>query len=254
MKGIQIFIDGDPYDAQEGMTILEVLKEHGFRIPTLCYHKSLRPIGACKLCAVEVKSKTGKTRVMLSCILKAKEDLEITTNSEPVLKAREKALQRLLTLAPQAKRLRQIAEEFAIATGPIPDGCVRCRLCIRVCSEVVGPGALKMEKRDGSSYVVPVEGLCIGCGTCANICPTGTIRMVDEEGIRTITIRDETIGIHPLIRCESCGRYFASQKFLTHVSEVTSPHVDLKEHHRYCPTCSKLFSDRAKASSRFRRI
>lgn len=236
------------------MTILEVLKQHGFRIPTLCYHKALRPIGACKLCAVEVRSKAGKPRVMLSCILKAKEGLAITTDSDLVLKAREKAMHRLLSLAPQAKSLRRIAEEFNIPTGPIPDGCVRCRLCIRVCTEIVGAGALKMEKRDEASYVVPIEGLCIGCGTCANMCPTGTIHLVDEEGIRTISIRNETIGIHSLIRCESCGRYFASQKFLAHVSEVTSPHVDIKEHHRYCPTCSKLFSDRAKASSRFKRI
>lgn len=254
MKKIHLNIDGNSYDAEEGMTVLEVLKQHGIKVPTLCYHKALRPIGACKLCAVEVTGKAGKPRAMLSCILKAKEGLDITTDSELVRKAREKAMHRLLSLAPQAKRLRQLANEFDIPTGPIPDGCVRCRLCIRVCKEVVHAGALKMEKRDGTSYVVPIEGLCIGCGTCANICPTGTIRLVDEEGIRTISIREETIGIHPLIRCESCGRYFASQKFLTHVSEVISPHVDRKEHHRYCPTCSKLFSDRTKASSRFKRI
>lgn len=254
MKNIAMFIDERSCEAEEGMTVLEVLKQHGIKVPTLCYHKALRPIGACKLCAVEVKSKAETPRVMLSCVLKAKEGLSITTDSELVRKAREKAMHRLLSLAPQAKRLRQIAEEFDIPTGPIPDGCVRCRLCIRVCKEVVHAGALKMEKRDGTSYVVPIEGLCIGCGTCANMCPTRTIHLVDEEGIRTISIREETIGIHPLIRCESCGRYFASQKFLAHVSEATSPHVDRKEHHRYCPTCAKLFSNRTKASSRFKRI
>ncbi len=254
LKKVHIVIDERPCEAEEGMTVMEVLKQNEIRVPTLCYHKALRPIGACKLCAVEVKSKAGKPRVMLSCILKAKQGLAISTDSELVKKAREKAMHRLLSLAPQAKRLRQIAEEFDIPTGPIPDGCVRCRLCIRVCKEVVGVGALKMEKRDGTSYVLPIEGLCIGCGTCANICPTGTIHLVDEEGIRTISIREETIGIHPLLRCEACGRYFASQKFLAHISEATLPHIDIKEHHRYCPTCSKLFSDRAKASSRFKRI
>ena len=254
MGRVHLTIDERPYEAEEGLSVLEVLRENGIRVSTLCYHKALRPIGACKLCAVEVASKVGKPRAMLSCILKATEGLTVTTDSELVKQAREKAMHRLLALAPQAKTLLRIAEEFGIPTGPIPDGCVRCRLCIRVCKEVVGPGALKMEKRDGTSYVTPTEGLCIGCGTCANICPTGTIHLVDEEGIRTITIRDETIGIHPLIRCESCGRYFASQKFLAHVTDATSPHVDLKEHHRYCPTCSKLFSDRTRSSSRFKRL
>ncbi len=254
MKNVKIHIDGKPCETVEGITVLEVLRTEGIRVPTICYHKALRPIGACKLCAVEVKGGAGKSRVLLSCILKVREGLEIYTKSELVKKARAQALQRLLARAPRAEILLKIARDFNIPTGPIPDGCLRCRLCVRVCKEVVGAGALKMEKRGEDSYVVPTEGLCIGCGTCANICPTHSIRLEDKDGVRTLSIREEIIGIHPLIRCEACGRYFASQKFLSHVSEAAGSHVDVKAHHCYCPTCAKLFSDRAKSSSRFKRI
>ena len=98
---------------------------------------------------------------------------------------------------------------------------------------------------------MPVDAIdtskCIGCGTCVNICPTDAIRMEDKDNVRTIFIRDDVIGRHPLERCEGCGALFATQRFLNHIHDRVTPHPDLKEHHRYCPTCSKLFSDRIKS-------
>ncbi len=248
-----IVINGSIFEAKEGMSVLQVARTAGISIPTLCYHEALKPIGACKLCAVEVKYPSGKPRVLLSCIVKAKDGLEINTESESVIKARTSAFRNLLTMAPQSKTIRALANQHGIDLGPPTDGCIRCRLCIRVCNEIVKAGALKMEKREGLRYVTPVEGNCIGCGTCANICPTDAIRMIDKDGIRTISIRDEVIGVHALRRCEACGKYFASQKFIEHVQKSTTQHTDVKEHHLYCPICAKLFSNRIKSSSRLRR-
>ena len=249
----RIIINGSPLDAQEGMSILQVARTAGISIPTLCYHDALKPIGACKLCAVEIKRGSGKPRVLLSCIVKAEAGLEVNTESEPVIKARTSAFKNLLSMAPQSRTIRTLADRHGIVLGPPTDGCVRCRLCISVCKEIVKAKALKMEKRGGLSYVVPVEGNCIGCATCVNICPTEAIRMADKDGIRTISIRDEVIGVHALHRCEACGKYFASEKFIEHVHKQTTRHTDVKEHHLHCPTCSKLFSNRIKSSSMLRR-
>ncbi len=247
---VTITIDGREYPAEAGMSVLEVARANGISIPTLCYHPSLRPSGACRLCAVEVPGRsTGRKITMLSCVLKVKEGMQINTRSEAVTRARTRAFRNLLQMAPQARRISDLAATYGIDPGPPPDGCIRCRLCIRVCKEIVGPEALKMEKRDSMNYVVPIEGRCIGCGTCANICPTDVIRVEDGENARTISIRSEIIGRHPLERCEGCGKLYATPKFLDHIHQRTSVHTDVKSHHHYCPTCAKLFSDRIKTFS-----
>ncbi len=244
---IRLTIDDKEYAVEEGTSVLEAARTHGIPIPTLCYHPALRPSGSCKLCAVELTGKSGRQTTMLSCILRAKDGMAIKTESELVTAARTKAFKNLLQMAPECHRIRELARRYGIDLGPPPDDCIRCRLCIRVCQEIVGAHALKMAKIDGKNFVVPIEGNCIGCGTCANICPTGAIRLSDQDQVRTISIRDEVIGKHPLERCEGCGRMFATPKFLEHVEKRAEPHPHTKEHHRYCPTCAKLLSDRIRS-------
>lgn len=246
---IEITLDDRKIAIEEGTTILQAARANGIDIPTLCFHPALKPSGSCKLCAVEVASASGRQMTMLSCVLKVRDGMEIRTSGEVVDKARQKAFRNLLQMAPESRRIRMLAEKYGVDLGPPPDGCIRCRLCIRVCKEVVGAEALQMEKRDGASYVTPIAGQCIGCGTCANICPTDHIHLTDEENVRTISIRDEVIGKHPLETCEGCGKRFATPKFLDYIEARTEPHPHVKEEHRYCPTCAKFFSDRVRSFS-----
>jgi NADH dehydrogenase/NADH:ubiquinone oxidoreductase subunit G len=245
-----IQIDNQTLEAAADQNILDVARANGIALPALCHHPALKPAGVCHLCAVETIGKSGRPTTRLACVLHPKEGLAVKTTGELVQQARRHAFENLLALAPQSDAIRQMALDWGIAIGPAPDGCIRCRLCIRVCREVVGPAALTMEKHGALNYVVPLEGRCIGCGTCVNICPTRVIKVADNDNVRTISIRDEVIGRHPLERCEGCGAMFATARFLDHIHQRITPHADLKAHHHYCPTCTKLFSDRVRIAGR----
>jgi predicted molibdopterin-dependent oxidoreductase YjgC len=241
---ITIFINEQAVTAEPEMTVLQAAREAGFHIPTLCHHPALKPSGSCRICAVAVERVTGDKAVMLSCILKVKPGLRLWTEGEEVRQARSKALLRLIAMAPMSERLRCLAKKEGIPLPPAPDGCIRCRLCIRVCKEVIGKEALRMEKRDGQLIVTPDPDRCIGCGTCANICPTQAISVTEDGGIRSVAIRDEVFGRHPLKRCQGCGKYYATEKQIRLMEERTAPHPQVKEHHNYCANCAKLFSNR----------
>ena len=241
---INITIDDKKICADKDMTILQVAKKNGIKIPHLCFHPALKPSGSCKLCGVEVASPTGKQVVMLSCIMKVKENLVIKTDSNLVKTNRTNAFNKLLQMAPDSSRIRNLAREFNVTTTPPPDGCVRCRLCIRVCNEIVKAKALKMVKTDNGRMVVPEAGRCIGCGTCANLCPTNIIKVIDHDSVRTISIKEEIIGQLLLERCECCGKMYATESFLKHVGESTLSHPDTKDHHKLCTSCIKLMSNR----------
>lgn len=242
---VNINIDGVQYKVDKGKRLLTVLNEEGIEIPHLCFHHALTPAASCKLCVVEVQENNRPPAIKLSCAVKTREGMEVITNSAMIHQKRNLAMGSLLTMAPQSEALLKIGAKFGLTMGRIPDGCIRCRLCMRVCKEIIGARALSMTSRDGVKYVVPSgTGECIGCGTCANICPTHAIRLVDKDNVRTMKVGDQVIATHPLIRCEMCGKLFATPKFLQHVEErkKETEHPDTKKHLSFCPTCAKLYS------------
>lgn len=239
---VSIKINGVEHQAEAGKRLLLLLNEKGIRVPHLCFHNALTPAAACRLCVVEVKEKDNPIRTRLSCAVKIKEHLEITTESAMVHQLRNTAIGNLLKLAPHSEAIHKIGREFGLTTGIIPDGCIRCRLCVRVCSEIIGARALRMAKIEGRNYVSPSKNnACIGCLTCTNLCPTDAIRYEDDGNVRTVMIRDEVVGRHTLERCQICGKLYATTRFLEHVKQSEDGHPEEKDHHQHCPTCSKLY-------------
>jgi bidirectional [NiFe] hydrogenase diaphorase subunit len=241
---ITIYINDRAVTVEAETTALQAARSKGVHIPTLCHHPALKPSGSCKVCAVAVEKVSGGRAIMLSCILRVKEGMRLWTEGPDILQARTKALLKLITMAPMSERVRHLAGKEGITLPPAPDGCIRCRLCVRVCKEIIGQEALHMEKIDGRLMVLPDPSRCIGCGTCANICPTQAISVQENDGMRTVSIRGGVFGRHPLLRCQGCGKYYATEKQIHMMEERTAPHPQVKEHHQYCANCAKLFSDR----------
>jgi NADH dehydrogenase/NADH:ubiquinone oxidoreductase subunit G len=56
---VSIEVNGVKTDIVSGEILLKAIKNAGFKVPTLCHHKDLKPHGNCRLCMVEIESKTA---------------------------------------------------------------------------------------------------------------------------------------------------------------------------------------------------
>lgn len=63
-----------------------------------------------------------------------------------------------------------------------PNKCILCGLCVRICDEVMGVGALGLVDRGFDTVVKPTlelplaESGCISCGQCVSVCPVGALQ------------------------------------------------------------------------------
>ena len=71
---IRIEVDGKVVEGFEGQTILEVCRDNGIEIPTLCYEPKLPGFGACRMCVVEVE---GSEYPPISCSQRAEPEMVV---------------------------------------------------------------------------------------------------------------------------------------------------------------------------------
>ena len=79
MDTVTITLNGREVSGSSGATILELARQIGISIPTLCHHPLLRNAGACRVCLVE-EVKSG--RVVASCVTPISDGMDIRTDSE----------------------------------------------------------------------------------------------------------------------------------------------------------------------------
>ena len=87
-----------------------------------------------------------------------------------------------------------------------PNKCILCGLCVRVCDEVMGVGALGLVHRGFDTVVMPnmekplAESGCISCGQCVSVCPTGALQERTTMAKETPVATEET-----LTTCSFCS-------------------------------------------------
>jgi NADH dehydrogenase/NADH:ubiquinone oxidoreductase subunit G len=224
---VNLTIDNRKIQAEEGQTILDVARKNGITIPTLCHNDALEPSGSCRMCSVEI-GEGARAKVVTSCLYPVAEGLVVNSGSERVKNVRRTVMQLLLARSPESEQLARMAEDLGIHPEPrfkpSEDGskCILCRLCVRTCETVVGVSAIGFSFRGPEKNVCTPfhesSNICIGCGACASVCPTGHIEMhVSPSGdVRTIWGRD-----FKMAACSKCGLYFAPEDQLTYISGRT---------------------------------
>ncbi len=245
---VTITLDGNTREVRETATVLEVAREVGIEIPTLCHHEALGPYGACRLCIVEAEGPALRRSLVAACNLAVSNGLSIRTSSAAVQRARKVVFELLLGRSPRSEPLRAMARRHGVegtrfGAGRQEDACVRCGLCVRACRDKIGASAISFAGRGQKRHVTAEFGklseLCIGCGSCAAICPTGAIRLEDMGDERTILLKDLTIARFKLLRCSSCGSAFATAKLLDAVASRLGDHPQA-ESRADCPECRRV--------------
>lgn len=144
MENINIKINGKEYAGRKGQTILEICRDNGIDIPTLCYHEQLEPYGSCFLCTVEIEG--ARRKYSLACGTMAADGMSIVTDSENIWKQRKMALELLLS------------NHYADCAGPCFNTCpsnVDVQGYIAAIAEGDYHEAIKIIKRDN-----PLPAVC----------------------------------------------------------------------------------------------
>lgn len=212
MAKINIKIEGQSYQVEEGLTILEAAKECGYEIPSLCaYNHGECSLASCRVCLVEA---TGARGLVASCVYPISEGMEITISSPKATAARRASVELILSnhsmncqqceknghceLLYVAKVVGARENKFVGSKTPITvdeispsiirdtSKCILCGRCVSRCVAAHGTGILGFEKRGFSTIVSPAENRsfatspCILCGQCVNVCPTGALMEKSE--------------------------------------------------------------------------
>lgn len=205
---VTITIDGKKIECQAGEYLLDVAARNGIIIPSLCRHEGLPGQGCCRICIVEVE--TGARRdIVTSCIYPVGQDCIVYTDSDAVRQNRRIVLALLRSRVPESEVVGHFCKEYDVPEfgrfSPRDDtgACILCGLCVKAC-EKLGTGAIStvnrgIDKKVSTPYDEP-SLVCVGCASCASVCPTGAIDVYEDESSRVIWNKK-----FPLARCKRCG-------------------------------------------------
>ncbi|MCI0555128.1 MAG: 2Fe-2S iron-sulfur cluster-binding protein [Anaerolineae bacterium] len=199
---INLIVDGNEIQAEQGKTLLEVAREYGKDVPTICYHDATTANALCRICVVEVE---GQRVLQPACIVKAAENMKVQTRSEKVIRSRKTILEMLdstMDLS-EAAEIQVMMKDYEADPNRFPDAerrevpvkddnpmyirdyskCLLCWRCVQVCADDAQyTFAINFEGRGYETQIgtffdkaIP-ETTCVLCGQCVGVCPTGALK------------------------------------------------------------------------------
>lgn len=255
IKTVNLNIDGRSIYVDQGTTILEAARHNGIKIPTLCYHPRLDPLGHCRMCIVKVE---GIERPITSCDNPVTEGMVVTTTTAELQKMRSEILELSLATHPYKDcltcvrtgtcELQEKAYQYQVDLPEqldrdiLPENsddnnylirdeakCILCGRCIQVCRSGPGRSVYSMVGKGVNTRVVPFrngrevsleEAGCIFCGQCVDVCPVAAL----TEKRRSLGGREWELSRVPGI-CNECslGCYLERQASGKDLIKITVP-------------------------------
>lgn len=204
---VTLKINDQDVSGRDDESILEIARENGINIPTLCHLDGLSDVGACRLCLVEIK---GSNKLVPACTSTVQEGMEINTNSERLAEYRKMIIEMLfvegnhvcsvcvsnghcdLQGLAQSLNVTHIDMSYRYPAREVDashdlftldrNRCVLCTRCVRVCDEVEGAHTWDVSGRGIRSQVITDmcdpwgdSESCTSCGKCVQVCPTGAL-------------------------------------------------------------------------------
>jgi len=212
---MELVIDGKVCSGHDGQTVLDVARDNGFDIPTLCHLAELTPTGACRICVVEVE---GMRNLVAACSTPVSAGMVIHTNNERVRSARRFIVELLVSCHPLDCMtcektgdctLQDLAYDLGVSASTSMIGekydypvdtsnpfivrdynkCILCQKCVRVCKDIQGIEAIKMTERGFNTKVATAydttlqDSNCVFCGQCVQVCPVGALSEKKSKGL-----------------------------------------------------------------------
>ncbi|WP_298269990.1 2Fe-2S iron-sulfur cluster-binding protein [Geobacter sp.] len=201
---IELKIDNQTVEANEGETVLQAALRSGIEIPHFCYHPCLSVAGNCRICLVKVD---GRPKLVPSCNLPVAPGMTVETDTEDVRAARRAVMQFITLNHPgdcgicdkagecrlQDYHVRYGEEEshsrepkhhrpkFSDLSPRIVldnERCLLCSRCVRFTREVSGSHQLGIVERGSHARVERLEGRPFDDPYSDNViglCPTGAL-------------------------------------------------------------------------------
>jgi NADP-reducing hydrogenase subunit HndD len=219
----KVTINNKVVDVPPRTMILDAVRQIGIEIPTLCYLQGKEPLGACRVCMVEIE---GGRNLAAACSTPIVDGMVIRTNTKAVREARKMVIEMLLSehegdcqycfrsedcelkklafqlgvreMTYQGEKPKRVIDESSAALVRDSGKCIKCRRCVTVCNEVQKIGALFPQNRGYATLIGPAFTLglsdvpCVQCGQCGAVCPVGAIVERNHMDLVWAALEDKT--------------------------------------------------------------